>query len=409
MNWASSAHTNSLRIVVLGYIVRCPIGGMAWHHLQYVMGLANLGHDVYFFEDSGDDPWACYDPVRNICDPDPSYGLAFIEKVFDAVDLSGRWAYHDAMGEQWFGPAADRVKALSNSADLVLNLSGANVLRPWVLQVPTRVYVDTDPVFTQIRHLKNPSRLERARLHTHFLTFGENWGKPGCGIPDDGIHWTSTRQPIVLDAWPATPSPKDGRFTTVMQWDKSIQDVPLESMGIRYGKKADSFGPFFDLPKRTRTPLEITLGGSDAPRKALRDNGWMISNPHTVARDPWTYRHYIQQSRGEFSVAKEGYVIARSGWFSERSACYLSSGRPVLLQETGFCDWLPTGEGVVSFRTIDEALNGIDKINRQYSDHCEAARGIAEAWFDAGKVLSALIDFSMSPPQTGNSATGASP
>ncbi|MGI9292890.1 MAG: hypothetical protein ACR2PS_02825 [Pseudomonadales bacterium] len=406
MNLASNSPARKLRIVVLGYIVRCPIGGMTWHHLQYVMGLAQLGHDVYFIEDSGDDSWACYDPVRNVSDPDPTYGLAFVTRTFAAVNLARRWAYHDALASQWHGPAAGLVDELSNNADLLLNLSGSNILRPWAMRIPRRVYVDTDPVFTQLRHLSNPSRRERALQHTHFVSFGENFGKSDCLIPDDGIIWQPTRQPIVLGAWPVLPPPDSGRFTTVMQWDKSIQDAPMAYQGVEYGRKADSFSPYFDLPRQTETTLELALGGNDAPRKELRDCGWSTCNPHSVAGDPWAYQHYIQQSMAEFSVAKQGYVFARSGWFSERSACYLASGRPVLVQETGFSDWLPTGCGVIGFQNRDEALGGLREISDHYETHCEAARRIAQEWFDASKVLSHLIDVSLSRAAGEKAATG---
>lgn len=392
MALGSSTRRDTLRIVVLGYIVRCPIGGMAWHHLQYVLGLAQLGHDVYFIEDSGDEQWACYDPARSVTDPDPGYGLKFIEQIFQQVGLDHRWAYHDALGTRWYGPAANRIDELSRTADLVLNLSGSNLLRDWVMRIPVRVYVDTDPVFTQLRHLSNSSRLDRALQHTTFFSFGENIGQASCNIPDDGIAWQATRQPVVLDAWPVTPGPAAGSFTTVMQWDKTLQDVPLEHNGQRYGRKADSFTAYYDLPKRSGERLELALGGSAAPRHELAANGWGIRDPLAVTRDPWTYQQYIQESKGEFSVAKQGYVVARSGWFSERTACYLASGRPTLVEDTGFSNWLPCGMGVIAFSNPDEAIQGLDEINSNYMTHCSAARDTAEQYFDAGRVLTELID-----------------
>src|SRR3990172_10667736 len=158
--------TKSLRVIVLGYIVRCPLGGLAWHHLQYFLGLARLQHDVYFVEDSDDVPWSCYDPMRNVTDTDPTYGLAFAKNTFERVGLGDRWAYYDAHRGQWLGPCANRIIDICNSADLVLNLSGANPLRPWLLGIPVRAYIDTDPVFTQIRNITDPSRRFRALQHT---------------------------------------------------------------------------------------------------------------------------------------------------------------------------------------------------------------------------------------------------
>src|ERR671931_2003480 len=205
--------TGGLRIIVLGYIVRGPLGGYAWHHLQYVLGLAQLGHDVYFFEDS-DDYAACYDPSTNGMSTDPSYGLAFAERAFERLGLSQRWAYHDAHRDRWYGMEGDRVMEICASADVALNVSGVNPVRPWWRSVPVRVFIDTDPAFTQIRHLSDPTSLARAREHSAFVTFGENFARSGCMVPDDGLPWHPTRQPIVLDAWPVTAAPSSAKFTS---------------------------------------------------------------------------------------------------------------------------------------------------------------------------------------------------
>jgi hypothetical protein len=380
-----------LRIIVAGYIVRGPLGGLVWHHLQYVMGLARLGHDVYFAEDSGDSPWCCYDPTRHVTDADASYGLEFARDAFERVGLADRWAYYDAHTSRWLGPCAGRILHMCASADLLLNLSGVNPLRPWLMNIPARGFVDTDPVFTQVHHLTDASARHLARQHTSFFSFAENIGAHRCAIPDDGLPWEPTRQPIVLDAWPVTPGPVDGKFTTVMQWDSY---VARDYGGVYYGMKSDSFGPYLDVPKTAGRIFELAIGGSTAPDR-LASKGWIVRNPLEPTRDPWTYQRYIQGSKAEFSVAKQGYVVSRSGWFSERSAAYLASGRPVLLQDTGFSDWLPTGAGVMAFASPDEALEGVAEINRRYRWHCGAARAVAEEYFDARKVLSRLIDRAM--------------
>lgn len=376
----------------MGYFVRCPLGGMAWHHLQYAIGLAQLGHEILFIEDSGDEPWACYDPQRGITDADPSYGLRFAHATFQQVGLGRRWAYHDALGSRWHGPAASGVGAFCRSADVLLNLSGENPLRSWVLDIPVRVYVDTDPVFTQLRHLTSTARLERARQHTAFLTFGENWSRSGHSIPDDGFAWRPTRQPVVLDAWPATAIRDSGRFTTVMQWDNTLQDAPREFAGTRFGRKADSFPPYMDLPALSGLPLEIALGGEAAPRSELRARGWSVRDPLQVTRDPWTYQRYIQHSRGEFSVAKSAYVVSRSGWFSERTAVYLASGRPAVVQDTGFTDWLDAGEGIIAFDSPPSAAAALRDVQRRYEVHRKAARSVAERMFDSRLVLRRLLE-----------------
>jgi hypothetical protein len=378
----------TLRIIVLGYIVRGPLGGMAWHPLQYVLGLARLGHDVWLFEDSDDYP-SCYDPVRGVTDTDPTYGLAFTANTFNRVGLGDRWAYFDAHTDRWLGPAAGGALSVFETADLLFNISGVNPLRPWALEVPVRVLIDTDPVFTQIRHLTNPTDRELAGRHNAFFSFGENIEVARSNVPDDGIKWQATRQPMVLDQWPVTPGPPSAKFTTVMQWDSYPAQ---EYNGQRFGMKSESFGPFIDLPTNAGRQFELALGSPSAPRSELVEHGWTIRNPLEITRDPWVYQDYIRASKAEFGVAKHGYVVANTGWFSERSAAYLASGRPVVAHNTGFTDWLPTGDGVLSFRTPEEALAAIEDVNRRYAAHCRAAREIAKGYFDSRIVLASLIE-----------------
>jgi hypothetical protein len=382
-----------LRIAVLGYLVRGPLGGMAWHHLQYVLGLARLGHDVRFVEDSDDYP-SCYDPERNVVDEDPSYGLRFAAAALGRLGLADCWAYHDAHARRWHGPAAQTIHDWLSRADLLLNVSGVNPLRPWLLEVPARAFIDTDPAFVQVRHLTDPAARALAEAHTAFFTFGENIPAGRSSVPDDGFPWQATRQPVVLDAWPVTPAPPGGLVTTVMQWDSY---PPREHGGMRYGMKSESFGPYLDLPGRCGRVLELAVGGASAPRGLLAERGWLLRDPLQVARDPGVYQDYIRGSKAELGVAKHGYVSSRSGWFSERSACYLASGRPVVVQETGFTDWLSAAGGVIAFRTPEEAVEGLAEINRDLAFHAREARAVAAEHFDATKVLPLLLERALSP------------
>lgn len=379
---------DSLRILVLGYIVRGPLGGLAWHHLQYAMGLARLGHDVYFLEDSDDYP-SCYDPVRDVTDSNPSYGLKFADRVFRRVGLGDRWAYYDAHTSRWLGPAADRGAGPRDGTDLLLNLSAVNPLRSWLREVPVRALVDTDPAFTQIRHLTDRGARDRALRHNVFFSFAYNLGRPDCTVPDDGMPWQPTLQPVVLDAWPVTDGPRAGRFTSVMQWDSY---PPREHGRMRYGLKSDSFRAYVDLPRRAGRVFELALGSSTAPRSELAAAGWRLRDPRPPTRDPWTYQRFIRDSKAEFAVAKHGYVASRSGWFSERSAAYLASGRPVLAQDTAFSEWLPTGIGLVGFSSFEEAVAGVDEIDRRYELHSRTAHEIVEEHFDCRKVLPSLLE-----------------
>lgn len=382
-----------MRIIVAGYIVRGPLGGLVWHHLQYVIGLRRLGHDVYFIEDSDDYP-GCYNPETYATGVDAGYGLEFARRVFARHGLADRWAYHDAHASRWEGPRAADAEALCRSADLLLNLSGMNPLRPWLADIPVRALVDTDPAFTQIRHLTDPEARAQAARHTHFLSFGENIGQADCSVPDDGLPWRATRQPVVMDLWPVAPPCDAGAFTTVMQWDSyHARDYG----GRRYGMKSASFDGYFDLPSRTGERLELAIGSPSAPREELLRCGWHVRDSLDVTRDPADYQRYLRESKAELTVAKHGYVISRSGWFSERSACYLATGRPVVAQDTGSSRWLDTGAGIMAFTSPGEALAAIDDVATNYRRHCRDAAEIARCYFDSDAVLSRLLEAVSAP------------
>ena len=376
-----------MRIIVLGYLVRAPLGGIAWHYLQYVAGLAQLGHDVYFFEDGDDEP-RCYDPARDVTDTAPAYGLTFAARAFERLGLADRWAYYDVR-QGWHGPAADRALALARSADVLLNVSGVNPIRSWMERIPVRVLIDTDPVFTQVRHLNDAAARARAAAHTAFFSFGANFGQAGCQIPDDGFRWRPTRQPVVMDAWACATGTSTAPLSTVMLWD-SYRGV--EQNGTRYGMKSDSFGPYEDLPTRCGERFEVAVGCRGSIRRHLASRGWVVIDPRLPTRDPWAYQDYIRRSKAEFSVAKHGYVVSQSGWFSERSAAYLASGRPAVVQETGFSRWLQANEGVLAFSTADEALLQLKALNASYGRHCLAAREIAGDYFGSAQVLTSLLE-----------------
>lgn len=380
-----------LRIVMLGYMVRGPLGGMTWANLHYLMGLKSLGHEVYFVEDS-DSYASCYDPSRNVMDIDPTYGLKYAGGILQEIGLGNHWAYYDEHTSNWYGPCADRIVDICSSADLLINRAGVNPLRPWFLRIPVRALIDVDPVFTQIRHLKYTASMEYAKQHTVFFSLAENIGSEKSTMPDDGLPWQPTRHPIFLDAWPVSPPRGRGSWTTVMQW----KSYPAEQYdGVSYGMKSESLMPYLDIPTSSGEIFELVLAGANSPRQMLIDKGWVIRSSREMSGDPWVYRRYIQGSKGEFSVAKQGYVTTHSGWFSERTAAYLASGRPVVTEEAGFGDVLPTGKGLLSFSDPGEALTAIAEVNADYNDHCKAARSLAEEYFDARKILSGLIERAM--------------
>ncbi len=275
------------------------------------------------------------------------------------------------------------------STDILLNLSGINPVREWLLQIPKRAFIDTDPAFTQIRHLTDKNAEKLAEKHNYFFTFGENYGFKDCLIPKDGFDWKPTRQPVVLDLWKVTEGKKDAKWTTVMQWDSYRT---LEYNGQIFGMKSASFDEYADLPKMTEEKFELAIGSANAPRECLKSEGWKIINPLVPTQTPWTYQKYIENSKAEWTIAKHGYTSSKSGWFSERSVGYLASGRPVLTEETGFSQFIESGSGLLSFSSKEEALSGIEKINGDYHRHCKAAREITANFFSHEKVLSKLLD-----------------
>lgn len=389
------AADSRLRIVVLGYVVRGPLAGPTWHHLQYVLGLRALGHEVWYLEDSTDEPF-CYDPQQQCVTTDPSYGLAYAQRVYARAGLGECWAYHDAHTGRWLGPAAARMPAVCASADMLVNVSGINPLRPWLERIACRVLIDTDPVFTQVDNLQCAQRMQFARAHTAHFSFAESIGQPHCEVPDDGLPWQPTRQPVVLEQWTPAPLPADGAFSTVMLWDSYDR---RQWGGRTWGMKAEEMERVLTLPQHCpHERFEVALGSPSAPHDRLSALGWRVLDPIALTRDPWVYQDYMRASLAEFSVAKQAYVASASGWFSERSAGYLACGRPVVVQDTGFSRHLPVGEGLLAFTDLAGALAAVAEVRRRPAHHARAARALVEAHFDARDVLARLVDAAWSAP-----------
>jgi hypothetical protein len=372
-----------LEILCSGYLVRYPLGGMYWHHLQYLVGFQRLGHKVTYFEDFGW-PNSCYDPSGDVMTAGARFGTERLEAVLQEHGLGGQWCFLAEDGAAW-GMSRERLERVCTNCDVYFNLSNINWI-PELEQCRRRILVDTDPVFTQIgaHGLGGPF----SRYHA-LCTYGENAHQPGCTMPLAGARWLPTRQPVVLDLWPVDQGDRSAPFTTVMNWSPFGDCMYEERI---YGQKDREFVPYFSLPREAGQVMELAV---QAPREVgcrLRDGGWRIRDPREVTRSPAAYQAYLRASRAEFSVAKNGYVSTHCGWFSERSAAYLASGRPVVVQDTGFSDWLPTGAGVLAFRTPEEALEAIKNVNGRYQYHCDAARALAAEYFDARRVLSTLLD-----------------
>ncbi len=378
-----------MRIIVTGLVGQYAFGGVAWDYLQFVEGFRQLGHDVFYLEDT--EMWP-YDPIKNTISNDGSYNINYLRGVMEKLGLADRWIYRSAPDASYHGHTEADAKEICATADLFLNVSGCGWLRPEYVAIPCKVFLDSDPMFTQVALASGQQDvIERIRAHDRHFTFAENIGAPDCRVPDAGFHWIPTRQPVVLDWWDGGAEPPRDVFTTVMNW---VSYKSCEYHGETWGQKDVEFLKFADLPQKTAQKFEIAMGmgpGMKRPTEMLQQQGWQIIEPAEHLPDPWTYREYLRGSKGEWSVAKEGYVKSRSGWFSCRSACYLALGRPCVLQDTGWSQVYPTGHGLFAFRTLDDVLAGIGAINADYAAHSRAARQLAAEMFDARKVLADLL------------------
>lgn len=377
-------------IVVCGALANKPgNGGAAWTRLSWPLGLRRLGYDVYFVEQIA--AGTCTDASGAKCELDQSVNLAYFRHVTERFGLGSSSALVSEEDGRSVGPSPKELVDIADAADVLVNISGHLTLDWLKRRFRKRVFIDQDPGYTQFWQVEGLAK-ERLRDHHFYFTVGENIGTPECGIPIGNIEWRTIRQPVVLDEWPASPCGSDARFTTVASWRGPYGRVTHD--GVQYGLKAHEFRKFLALPRLTGQPFEIALAVDSADRpdvESLRRNAWNVVDPKSVACDPFAFRRYVQQSGAEFSVAQGIYVETQSGWFSDRTVRYLASGKPALVQDTGFCRNYPTGRGLVPFRTLEDAVRGAGLIIRDYEVHARSARAIAEEFFDSDKVVATLL------------------
>lgn len=361
-------------------------GGATWAVLQYGLGFRRLGHDVCFIEPV--DATALTPPGASLPD---SENAAYFRVVVSAFGLESASALLLAGTQQTVGLPYAELRARAGRANLLINISGMLADEALIGDIPRRVYLDLDPAFNQLWQATQGIDM-RFGEHTHFATVGLAIGQPDCPVPTCGRSWVTTVQPVVLEQWPVADRLTHDALTTVANWRGYGS---IEHAGIFYGQKAHALRPLMALPTMTdeRFLLALAIHPDEArDLTALRTNGWQLTDPARVADSPWRYREFIQDSKAEFGLAKLGYATARCGWFSDRSVCYLASGRPVIAQETGFSRFLPTGEGLLAFETAEEVLEGIEALRRDYPSQCRAARALAETRFDSDKVLTRLLE-----------------
>lgn len=381
-----------MRAIVTGLIATYPVGGVVWDYGQYAIGLEQLGYEVYYLEDTGG---PTYDPVKGMYGEDCAYSVNYLHQSLASLSpsLANRWHFRNIDGKT-YGMEAGEFRRVVCNADLFLNVSGGCLLRDEYMSCPRKILVDTDPGWNHFVNYPNwdanPNWLgsHGFRAHDYFFTYAQQIGRPGCKLPSFDLVWHPTRPPVILDRWQAEPP--GVKWTTVMTWDNFHRRI--EHDGVIYGTKELEFIKIEKLPSLTGSAFELAVGGSkEAPYEHWRMLGWEIVDSHAVSKTTRDYQSYIQASRGEFSVAKNLYVATRSGWFSCRSVCYLAAGRPVVVQETGFSDFIPAGEGLLAFSTLEKALQAIAAVESNYEHHQEAAREIARKYFAANVVLGELL------------------
>jgi hypothetical protein len=371
-----------LSILVSGMLAGVPgQGGATWAVLQYLLGLRRLGHAVVFVE-----PVDCGGAA--LADTPAAQHFA---RAVARHGLEGRAALIDPATGRTLGMGRADLKRFAQGADLVLNISGMLADEELLGAVPVRAFLDLDPGFTQLWHAAEGIELGFGR-HNRFVTIGLDIGTTGCRVPACDLDWVTTLQPVVLEHWPVASEAHNGALTTVGHWRAYGS---IEHDGTFYGQRAHSVRRLFDLPRRLPAPVVVALGihpDELADLAALARNRWRLVDPDRVAGTPARYERFVRFSWAELGLAKSGYVEAACGWFSDRSACYLASGRPVVAQDTGFGRHLPTGEGLLSFRTPEDVAAAVNELRSDYSRHRRAARAIAEEVLDSDRVLDRLLE-----------------
>ena len=388
-----------MRIVVGGFIGLFPTGGATWDYIQYPLGLHLMGHDVYYIEDTMLYPVYQKDGANW---DDCSFGVDYLKQAMEKVGLGDRWAYRDVATGKLFGMSEETLKQICDTADVLINVSSSLWMRDEYRNIPVKMLVDTDPMFTQYQYhdklMKGGDAAKAAteymKSHDLFFTFGLNIGKPDCRIPSFDFTWHTTKKPIVLDSWNHhTPGKAKYGFTSIMNWTER-PDFMYENE--EWGQKNKEFKKFYSLPNVSGEKFEIIINrpkdeGTKKSMQQLESLGWDVLSPEFLIADKELYKDFVQASFAEFSVTKETYIKSHSGWFSGRSAVYLASGRPVITQDTQWSKYIPSGEGVFAMNDLESAAKAVEEVTENYDHHSKAAIEVAHEYFDSKKVLGDML------------------
>lgn len=377
------------KIIVFGILFWYPLAGVTYQFLHYLLGLRRLGYDAYYIEDSG--RWI-YDPRINDMSPDAGGNVAAVAPVLEQHGFADRWAFRGTYPEgKCYGMTSAQVDALYREADAFLNVTGAQEIREEHLRVPRRIYVESDPFASQVKVAKgDKNTIDTLAAHDMHFSFGENLGAPDCATPIERFRWLPTRQPVAIDLWNG-PTVGGDTYNTITTWHNKGKNIEWKG-DTWYWTKDREFEKYLDLPRRRPSQrFELATTVHAPVQDLLRSHGWSQTSSVEISRDVARYRDYIVGSRGEFTVARDQYTRPNTGWFSDRTCCYLAAGRPVITEETGFSRFIPSGRGLFGFRTMDDILAAVDAIESDYAGHCQAAREIAAEYFAAEKVVGSLM------------------
>jgi hypothetical protein len=384
-------HNDRPKVVLLGMVTKMPVAGAIWGTLQYLIGFRRLGFDVYYVEAHARTPSML---MERRGDDATRLAVDFLASLMRRFDFDGRWAFHALHDDgRCYGLDQAALGALYRSAELVINYHGGTVPTAEHCESKRLALLETDPVELEIDlHDEQRDAIDFLAPHTALFTWGLNYGNADCRVPlPEGLTFRRTRAPVIMDLW-AGGGGDATTFTTIGNWRQAWRSMRYQGELYTWSKHFE-FLKFIDLPKQTPQPLELALSSYTADdQRLLEANGWRIRPAQELSSDLDAYRRYVMTSLGEFTVAKDQNVRLRSGWFSERSAQYLAAGRPVITQETGFSNCLPTGEGLFAFSTMSDILAAIEAINSDYDRHSRAATQIARDYFSYERVLTEMLD-----------------
>lgn len=382
------------KIIVMGFMAGCPIAGVVWQHIHYIVGLQRLGHEVYYIEDSARLP---YNPVAYEVNEGYAYAAKILDKLSRDFGFEERWAFcaRYLKEPQCVGMSLAKVRELYKEADAILNVCGAQEMNEDLLRSDRIIYVESDPGVEQMKidndHGKVPEYLQQ---HHSLFTFGELVNTEKFAVPTHNVRWLPTRQPVVTDFWRTdAPTRPNARFTSVANWNTSGRKDVIWRNSTYLWSKSLEFLKFVEAPTRSGEDFELATEIKDPHAlQKFQANHWVFTDPNPISIDLYQYRAYLQGSKGEFTVAKDQYVRLNTGWFSDRTACYLACGRPAITQETRFTDLYGGKKGLLAFTSLDDIAEAVKSINADYKAHCDAAFEIAAEVFEATKVLKSLLE-----------------